>query len=553
MLDRVSFNDSNYCESLERDFERLSNEHMKKLFENDPKRGSRFSINFDNEIFLDFSKNIIDEESFNNLINLAKECKLKESIEEMFNGEKINETEKRAVLHVALRDLSDTPLILDGKDYKEEIFNVLSKMEKFSTVIGNGEWKGYTGKRIKDIVNIGIGGSNLGPKMVCEALKHYRRENINVHFVSNVDGTDLAETLKKLSRETTLFIISSKTFTTQETMTNGFSAREWFLSSGAKKKDLSKHFVAVSTNVEGVKNFGISEENIFEFWDFVGGRYSLWSAIGLSISCYLGFDNFIRVLNGGNRMDKHFRGEDFNKNIPVVLALISFWYNNFFDCETEAVLPYDQYLYYLPSYLQQASMESNGKSVDRDGNIVNYQTAPITWGEVGTDGQHAFYQLIHQGTKLIPTDFLIAANPLNPIGDHHKKLMANFLAQTQALMEGKGEKEVISEMREKGLDNETIDFLLPHKVFVGNKPSNSIIYRELTPELMGMLTAMYEHKIFVQGVLWNLFSFDQWGVELGKQLAKNILPELEENKSVKKFDSSTSSLINIYKKFIEKS
>ncbi|MBN1970907.1 MAG: glucose-6-phosphate isomerase [Candidatus Delongbacteria bacterium] len=542
----LKFIDAEALQELAYHYAEISNVHMKTLFANDQLRAEKFSIEFDNQIYLDYSKNLINDTTLKLLIDLANELKLKDAIESMYRGEKINYTENRAVLHTALRDLSDTPVIVDGIDYKPEILQVLNKVKSFSNSIISGEWKGFTGKRIKNIVNIGIGGSDLGPVMVCEALKFYRKDLIEPFFVSNVDGTHLVETIKKLDQEETLFIIASKTFTTQETMTNAFSARDWFLKKG-KADDIKNHFVAVSTNTKEVEKFGIDTDNMFEFWDFVGGRYSLWSAIGLSIACTIGFDNFKELLNGANKMDNHFRNSDFDMNIPVILALIGIWYNNFFDAETEAILPYDQYLSRFPAYFQQGNMESNGKSVDRAGDFINYQTGPIIWGEPGTNGQHAFYQLIHQGTKLIPCDFLAPAIPLNSIGDHHEKLLSNFFAQTEALMNGKNGEEVRKEMLAKGKNEEEIAAISPYRTFAGNRPTNSIIYKKLTPEVLGMLIAMYEHKIFVQGVLWNVYSFDQWGVELGKELAGKILPELKSIEKTESHDCSTNNLINKYK------
>jgi glucose-6-phosphate isomerase len=439
-------------------------------------------------------------------------------------------------------------VIVDGKDVMPEVQAVLDKMRIFSNDVISGSWRGYTGKAISDIVNIGIGGSDLGPLMVTEALKPYKKENINVHFVSNVDGSHIAETLKGLNPDSTLFLVASKTFTTQETMTNAFTARTWFLDAAKSEDHIKKHFAALSTNKEAVEAFGIDPQNMFEFWSWVGGRYSLWSAIGLSIACTIGFENFEELLLGAHKMDEHFRTTEFDQNLPVILALIGIWYNNFFGAETETILPYDQYLHRFAAYFQQGNMESNGKYVDRGGSKVDYQTGPIIWGEPGTNGQHAFYQLIHQGTKMIPCDFLAPAISHNPISDHHQKLLANFFAQTEALMMGKDKQEVLSELRAAGKSDVEIEFLLPFKVFDGNKPTNSILFKKLTPETLGSLIALYEHKIFVQGVIWNIFSFDQWGVELGKQLANQILPELEHDKVVSSHDNSTNGLINAYKK-----
>ncbi|UZR93768.1 glucose-6-phosphate isomerase [Chondrinema litorale] len=517
---------------------------MTDAFEEDPERFSKFSRKFE-DILLDFSKNLISDSVFKLLIQLAEEIDLKDAIDKMFQGDKINETEDRAVLHTALRNLSGGPVYVDGEDVMPDVKAVLSQMEEFSNKIISGEWKGYTGKSITDIVNIGIGGSDLGPVMVTEALKHYWKPGMNVHFVSNVDATHIAETLKTVDPETTLFMIASKTFTTQETMTNAHTARDWFLEAAKDESEVKKHFVALSTNKDGVEEFGIDTNNMFVFWDWVGGRYSLCSSIGLSIACTIGFDNFKELLLGAEAMDNHFKDTPYADNIPVILALLGVWYNNFYDAETEVILPYDQYMHRFAAYFQQGNMESNGKYVDRYGDKVNYQTGPIIWGEPGTNGQHAFYQLIHQGTKIIPCDFLAPAQSLNPIGDHHPKLLANFFAQTEALMKGKTEEEVKAEMA--NLSPEEMEKILPFKVFQGNKPSNSIMFKKLTPRTLGSLIAMYEHKIFVQGVIWNIFSFDQWGVELGKQLAKKILPELDGGKAVDTHDSSTNGLINYYK------
>jgi glucose-6-phosphate isomerase len=465
----------------------------------------------------------------------------------MFKGERINETENRAVLHVALRNRENTPIKVDGKDVMPEINTVLKKMQAFSTKIISGEWKGYTGKRISDLVNIGIGGSDLGPAMVTEALRPYAKEGLSVHFVSNVDGTHIAETLKPLNPETTLFMIASKTFTTQETMTNAFSAREWFLKTAKDRQHVARHFVAISTNAGEVEKFGIDKDNMFVFWDWVGGRYSLWSAIGLSIACFIGYENFTDLLQGAFEMDRHFRETPFEQSIPVILALISIWYNNFFGAQTEVILPYDQYMHRFPAYFQQGNMESNGKSIDRNGQTLAYQTGPIVWGEPGTNGQHAFYQLIHQGTRLIPADFLAPAVSHHPLGEHHRILLSNFFAQTEALLNGKAAEAATAELKKEGKTAKEIQKLLPFKVFEGNRPTNAILFKKLTPRVLGSLIAMYEHKIFVQGVIWNIFSFDQWGVELGKQLAGKILPELEDNKPVNTHDSSTNGLINAYK------
>jgi len=529
----------------------MKNVQMRDLFAEDPERFKKFSIRF-KDILVDYSKNRITEETLQLFVGLADEVGLKDAIEKMFTGDKINETEDRAVLHIALRNRENTPINVDGEDVMPHVNAVLKKIKKFSGGVISGDWKGFTGKRITDIVNIGIGGSDLGPVMVTECLRPYAKEGLSVHFVSNVDGTHIVETLKKLNPESTLFLIASKTFTTQETMTNGFSAREWFLNYARDEAQISKHFVALSTNREGVKAFGIDEDNMFVFWDWVGGRYSLWSAIGLSIACYVGYENFLELLQGAFDMDRHFRETSFEKNIPVILALTGIWYNNFFGAQTEAILPYDQYMHRFPAYFQQGNMESNGKSVNRNGKSVDYQTGPIIWGEPGTNGQHAFYQLIHQGTKMIPADFLAPAKSHNPMGEHHNILLSNFFAQTEALMYGKTKEEVIEELKREGRTKKEIDALYPHKVFEGNRPTNSILFKKLTPRVLGSLIAIYEHKIFVQGVIWNIFSFDQWGVELGKKLAKSILPELEGDQPVNSHDCSTNGLINAFKEMRKK-
>jgi glucose-6-phosphate isomerase len=546
MLPTINPTETNAWKNLEEHFQTMKDCQMRELFAKEETRFSKFSLRFQ-DILVDFSKNRITEETLQLLLKLAQETKVKEGIDSMFSGDAVNQTENRAVLHVALRNRSNTPVMVDGEDVMPAVNAVLAQMERFSEKIISGDWKGYTGKAITDIVNIGIGGSDLGPLMVTEALKYYQKPNLQVHFVSNVDGTHMAETLKTVNPETTLFMVASKTFTTQETMTNAHTARQWFLDAAKNEDHIKKHFVALSTNEEGVTEFGIDPENMFEFWDWVGGRYSLWSAIGLSIACAIGFENFTALLEGAHEMDKHFRNTPLEENIPVVLALIGIWYNNFFGSETEAILPYDQYMHRFAAYFQQGNMESNGKYVDRSGYVVKYQTGPVIWGEPGTNGQHAFYQLIHQGTKLIPCDFLAPAISQNPIGDHHPKLLSNFFAQTEALMMGKTEEEVRKELKDTGKTEEEIKELLPFKVFQGNKPTNSILFKTLTPQTLGSLIAMYEHKIFVQGVIWNIFSFDQWGVELGKQLAKKILPELEDNKEVTSHDASTNGLINAYK------
>lgn len=547
MLEKINPAETKAWKQLTRHFETMKGIHMKELFHDDPARFEKFSLTF-NDLLVDFSKNIITGETMEKLYQLAEETRVKEAIQSMFEGKKINETENRAVLHIALRNKPEKRIEVDGEDVMPEVKAVLEQMRQFSDDILSGSWKGFSGKPISDIVNIGIGGSDLGPLMVTEALRSYKKDGITAHFVSNVDGTHIAETLKKIDPETTLFIIASKTFTTQETMTNANTARAWLLEKAGDKAAVAKHFVALSTNEVKVKEFGINPQNMFKFWDWVGGRYSLWSAIGLSIACTLGFENFSELLEGAYEMDQHFLNEPFEKNMPVVLALIGVWYTNFFGAETEAILPYDQYMHRFAAYFQQGNMESNGKYVDRHGNKVSYQTGPIIWGEPGTNGQHAFYQLIHQGTKLIPCDFLAPARSRNPIGDHHQKLLSNFFAQTEALMTGKTEVEVVEELRASGKTEEEIQRLKPFKVFLGNKPSNSILFKELNPRTLGRLIALYEHKIFVQGVIWNIFSFDQWGVELGKQLANRIFPELTDDKPVDNHDSSTNGLINAYKK-----
>jgi len=545
MLPKINFTETEAYKYLADHFIDINQKSIKDLFADDADRFNKFSLIFE-DILLDYSKNRISDETLALLMQLARECKLDEAIKAMYSGDKINETEDRAVLHIALRNLSGTPILSDGKDVMPEVNAVLAKMEKFSNAIISGSWKGYTGKAITDVVNIGIGGSDLGPVMVTEALKHYKN-HLNIHFVSNIDGTHIAETLKNLDAETTLFLVASKTFTTQETMTNAHSARTWFLKGGAQEADIAKHFAALSTNAKDVSAFGIDTENMFEFWDWVGGRYSLWSAIGLSISLSIGFDNFKQLLAGAHAADNHFKTAEFESNIPVILGLLGVWYINFYNAETQVILPYDQYMHRFAAYFQQGDMESNGKHVDRNGNEVDYETGPIIWGEPGTNGQHAFYQLIHQGTRIIPADFIAPAQSLNPLGDHHPILLSNFFAQTEALMNGKTDEEVTAELKKDGKSDEEIATLAPFKVFEGNRPTNSILLKKVTPYTLGSLVAMYEHKIFVQGVIWNIFSFDQWGVELGKQLAKKILPELEGDNDVTSHDSSTNGLINQYK------
>ncbi len=519
---------------------------MRKLFEEEPSRFDKFSARF-NDILLDYSKNRVTEETMGLLFQLARSVGLAEYRDRMFSGEKINSTEGRAVLHVALRNRSNRPILVDGEDVMPKVNAVLQHMRTFSEAVRSGEWKGYSGKAITDVVNIGIGGSDLGPVMVTEALKPYQKKGLRVHFVSNIDGTNIAEVLKELDPETALFIVASKTFTTQETITNALSARSWLLTHVGDSAAIPRHFVALSTNAAEVEKFGIDTSNMFEFWDWVGGRYSLWSAIGLSIAIAVGMDAFEELLTGAHEMDEHFREAPLESNLPVILGMLGIWYNNFIGAESHAILPYDQYLHRFPAYFQQGDMESNGKRVTREGEAVDYTTGPVIWGEPGTNGQHAFYQLIHQGTKLVTADFLAPAETHNPISDHHAILLSNFFAQTEALMKGKTESEARAELEASGLDALHIDSLLPHKVFEGNKPTNSILFRKLTPRTLGSLIAMYEHKIFVQGVIWGINSFDQWGVELGKQLAKAILPELQDKRPVSSHDSSTRGLINYYK------
>ena len=547
MLSRINPTKTQAWTKLQAHYHQLSEVNMLQLFHEQPDRFEHFHLWFE-DMLIDYSKNIATQETMELLLELAESCQLNTAIEALFTGHPINETEGRAVLHTALRNRSQEAVYVDGEDVMPQVHAVLSQMEQFCGTLHSGAWRGYTGKPIKDIVNIGIGGSDLGPVMVTEALRPYWQPGIQVHFVSNVDGTHLAETLRQIEADTTLFIIASKTFTTQETMANAQSARAWFLSHAMHEEHVKKHFVAVSTNTEGVRAFGIDPANMFVFWDWVGGRYSLTSSIGLSIACTIGFDNFISLLEGFHAMDRHFREAPFEKNAPVLLALLGIWYNNFFGAETEAILPYDQYLHRFPAYFQQGNMESNGKRIDRSGQPVDYQTGPVVWGEPGTNGQHAFYQLIHQGTKLIPCDFIAAARSHNPIGDHHTLLLSNFFAQTEALMKGKSAEEVRAELQAKGMTPQAIETLLPFKVFSGNRPTNSILFRQLTPHRLGSLVALYEHKIFVQGVIWNIYSFDQWGVELGKQLANAILPELTTKEYVDSHDSSTNGLINAYKK-----
>ena len=546
MLPKINPTTTTAWSALQQHFAEMKNVAMRNLFSNDPNRYYNFSIRFDDIIF-DYSKNIISEKTMQLLMQLAEECKVKEGIDAMFNGDIINGTEKRSVLHTALRNFSGQPVFAEGNDVMPGIKKVLQKIKTFTSKVHTGKHRGYTGKRIKYIVNIGIGGSDLGPLMVTEALKPYWQEDIETFYVSNVDGTHIAETLKKVKPERTLFLIASKTFTTQETMTNAHSAREWFLKKAKNEKHIAKHFVALSTNEKEVVKFGIDKENMFEFWDWVGGRYSLWSAIGLSIALTIGYKNFEQLLKGAHNADIHFNATPFDKNVPVIMALIGLWYTNFFGSQTEAILPYDQYLHRFAAYFQQGNMESNGKSIDRNGEPVDYVTGPVIWGEPGTNGQHAFYQLIHQGTLTIPCDFIAPAQTHNVISDHHQKLLSNFFAQTEALMNGKTEAEAEKELEKQGVSAEEIARLLPFKIFAGNKPTNSFLIKKITPFTLGEVIALYEHKIFVQGVIWNVYSFDQWGVELGKQLANKILPELLTDEAVTNHDSSTNGLINEWK------
>ena len=545
MLPTIKFDRTKSFDLLKSHHSEIKDLQLRDLFIESPDRFEKFSIPFESILF-DYSKNRITNQTRDLLIGLAEESDLKSAIELMFKGEKINETEGRAVLHTALRNPNRKGLEIDGHDILPDIHQVLDQMERFSDQVINGNWKGRTGKAIQHIVNIGIGGSDLGPVMVTEALKAYSN-HIRLHFVSNVDGTHIAEVLKKIDPETTLFMIASKTFTTQETMANAFTAREWFLANGGNEESIANHFVAISTNEQGVREFGIDPKNMFGFWDWVGGRYSLWSAIGLSISCSIGYSNFKDLLAGAHAMDNHFRESEFDQNIPIILALLGIWYNNFLGADSQAILPYDQYMHRFAAYFQQGDMESNGKSADRNGDKIDYQTGPIIWGEPGTNGQHAFYQLIHQGTKLIPCDFIAPAQSHNPLGEHHTILLSNFFAQTEALMNGKNLEEVKAELQKSGKSPEEIEKLAPFKVFEGNRPTNSFLVKKITPHVLGSLIAMYEHKIFVQGIIWNVFSFDQWGVELGKQLAGQILPELKNEDLVSGHDSSTNGLINRYK------
>ena len=532
---------------LKKHQQEISSKHMREMFQDDPQRFEKFSLKF-KDILLDFSKNRITEETITLLLQLARDAQVETWRERMFSGEKINFTENRAVLHTALRNRSNTPILVDGKDVMPEVNRVLAQMRSFTERVRNGEWKGYTSKPITDIVNIGIGGSDLGPFMACTALKPYSRDNLRAHFVSNVDGAHLSMTLQRCNPETTLFVVASKTFTTQETLTNARSARAWFLETAKDQKQVAKHFVALSTNAAEVTKFGIDTANMFEFWDWVGGRYSLWSSIGLSIALDIGMDNFESLLEGAHEMDQHFCSTPLEKNLPVILAMLGIWYNNFFGAQTHAILPYDQTLSRFTAYFQQGDMESNGKFVDREGKRVDYDTGPVIWGEPGTNGQHAFYQLIHQGTRMIPCDFLMPIETQYPLGEHHEILFSNFLAQTKALMQGKTAEEARAELEASGVKGEELELLLLHKVFRGNRPTNSILFQKLDPKTLGAIIALYEHKIFVQGIVWNINSFDQWGVELGKQLAQKIFPQLGGKEAISDHDASTNGLINHYKK-----
>ena len=541
-----TLSDSPAWKALEQHQQEMATCHMRDLFARDPDRFQRFSLPFE-DLLLDYSKNRITAETMRLLLNLASEADLSGWIARMFAGEKINVTEDRAVLHIALRNRSNRPIRVDGQDVMPEVNAVLAHMRDFSHAVRSGTWKGYSGQPITDVVNIGIGGSDLGPVMVTEALKPYARDGLHVHFVSNIDGTHLAETLKRVRPETTLFIVASKSFTTQETLTNAHTARAWFLDAAQDAAHVAQHFVALSTNAEAVRAFGIDPQNMFEFWDWVGGRYSLWSAIGLSIAIAIGFEQFEVLLSGAHEMDEHFRTAPLDANLPVILGLLGIWYNNFFGAQTHAILPYDQYLHRFPAYFQQGDMESNGKRITRQGAPVDVSTGPIIWGEPGTNGQHAFYQLIHQGAKLIPCDFIAPVKTHNPVGQHHAILLSNFFAQTEALMKGKTEAEARQELETAGLSGKVLEQLLPHKIFAGNKPTNSILVPQITPRTLGHLIALYEHKILTQGVIWNINSFDQWGVELGKQLADVILPELDGPHEVTGHDASTNGLMNYYK------
>jgi glucose-6-phosphate isomerase len=537
-------------QSLARHYSDLKFVSMREQFALDSGRFDRFSIK-SGDLLFDYSKNRITQETVDKLLDLANAVDVPEWIERMFTGEAINLTEGRSVLHTALRNRSNTPVMVDGQDVMPSINAVLAKMKTFCDQIHSGEWVGFSGKKFTDIVNIGIGGSDLGPAMICDALEPYAKEGMSAHFVSNVDGTDLSTTLEKLNPETTLFVIASKTFTTQETLTNAESARAWFLKT-ATKEDVAKHFVAVSTNADAVAKFGIDTTNMFEFWDWVGGRYSIWSAIGLPIALYVGMDNYERLLDGGHEMDNHFRSQPLAENIPVIMGLLGVWYANFFNAQTQAIVPYDHSLARFPSYMQQLDMESNGKFINRGGQRISYKTGPVIWGTPGTNGQHAYFQLIHQGTQLIPVDFVLPVNSHYPKSDHQSILLANGLAQSEALMRGKTAEEVRVELSDEGYEGRELEALLPHKVFPGNRPSNILLFPKLTPEMLGQLVALYEHKVFVQGVIWNINSFDQWGVELGKQLAKAILPDLFDGAEISTHDSSTTNMIKLIRELRQK-
>jgi glucose-6-phosphate isomerase len=544
----VNVTQSQTWKALERHKAEMAPLAMRDLFAHEPDRFSRLSLRL-GDLLLDFSKNRVGDETLRLLRQLARDANVEAMRDRMFAGEPINVTENRAVLHVALRNRADRPILVGGQDVMPEVKAALEHMKTFSQAVRSGAWTGYTGKPIRDVVNIGIGGSDLGPVMVTEALRPFRRDDLDLHFVSNVDGTHMAEALKRVSPETTLFLVASKTFTTQETMTNAQTARQWFLAQAHDPAHVAKHFAALSTNTKEVTKFGIAPENMFVFWDWVGGRYSLWSSIGLSIALGVGFDRFEELLQGAFEMDEHFRTAPLEQNLPATLALLGVWYANFFGAATHAILPYDQYLHRFPAYFQQGDMESNGKGATRDGQLItDYQTGPVIWGEPGTNGQHAFYQLIHQGTRLIPCDFLAAVETYNPIGDHHKLLLANYFAQTEALMKGRSEPEARAELVAQGLTGAALEALIPHKIFTGNRPTNSILYQKLDPRTLGKLIALYEHKIFVQGIIWNINSFDQWGVELGKKLAAAIVPELDSEGTVTSHDASTNGLINEWKK-----
>jgi len=551
MLKAINPQQTTAWQQLARHHRSLRQITLRELFAQDPARFEQMSLRFET-MLVDYSKNLATAETLRLLFALARETALPEAIEQMFRGEKINATEGRPVLHTALRNRANTPVMVDGLDVMPAVNAVLARMRHFADRVASGQWLGYTGKPVTDLINIGIGGSDLGPVMVTEALKAYRQPHLRAHFVSNVDGTHIAETLRDLDPERVLFLVASKTFTTQETMTNAATARHWFLAQARDEAHIARHFVAISTNAAAVREFGIDPENMFEFWDWVGGRYSLWSAIGLSIACTIGFERFRELLDGAHAMDLHFRNAPLERNLPVILGLLGIWYGNFCGAHSHAILPYDQYLHRFAAYFQQGDMESNGKSVDRSGQAVDYQTGPIIWGEPGTNGQHAFYQLIHQGTRLIPCDFIAPALSHNPLGEHHRLLMANFFAQTEALMNGKTAPEAEAELRAAGQSAAAIEALLPYKVFAGNRPTNSILMRQVTPRALGSLIAMYEHKIFVQGVIWNIYSFDQWGVELGKQLAGKILPELRDDAATVSHDASTNGLINAWKEMIRR-